>query len=125
MRKILGTLILLLAGVIAYMYFFGKGADKENAHHIVNETKDLGKSVGDFIKRQTEKYDNGEFDILLEKISRSINKLRSKTESNTDEVKDDLRDLEKELKQIDPEKLSQENRDDLKRILEDLDKELE
>jgi hypothetical protein len=124
MRKILGTLILLLAGIIAYMYFFGKDTDKETAHHIVSETKDLGKSVGDFIKRQTEKYDNGEFDILLEKISRSINKLKSKTENNSDEVKDDLLDLEKELKQIDPEKLSEENRDDLKRILEDLDKEL-
>ena len=125
MSRIIGTLILLLACVIGYMYFFGKGADKEKAHHIVNETKDLGKSVGDFIKRQTDKYDNGEFDILLEKISRSINKLRSKTENNTDEVKDDLRDLERELKQIDPEKLSQENREDLKRILEDLEKEIE
>ena len=38
MRKLIGTIIILLAALIAYMYFFGHGENKEKAHSIVNET---------------------------------------------------------------------------------------
>ncbi len=124
MRRLLGTIVILLAGLIAYMYFFGHGENKEKAHSIVNETKDLGKSVGDFIKQQKEKYDEGEFDSLSMKIKTTINKLRGKSEKNSDEVQQNLRELEKQLKQIDPQKLSEKDRDELKKLLEELDKEL-
>ncbi len=124
MSRLLGTIIIILAAIVAYMYFFGQGEDKEKAHTIVNETKDLGRSVGDFIKRQKVKYDDGEFDSLIRKIRGSIDKLRGKTEKNTDEVQQDLRELEKQLKQIDPQKLSEENREKLKKLIQDLEKEL-
>ena len=125
MRRLLGTIIILIAAVVAYMYFFGKESDKEKAHTIVNETKDLGRSVGDFLKRQKEKYDDGEFDKLFDRISGTVNKLRSKPEKNNEEVQQDLRDLEKELKKIDPDKLSEENKEKLKKLLQDLEKELD
>ncbi len=125
MRKLIFSLILILAGVIAYMYFFGKGEDKQKADEIVAETKELARSVGDFIKRQKDKYDNGELDKIFDKIGHAIDKLKSKKSNNQDEVTQDLKDLEKELKQIDPEKLNDENRERLKKLLNDLEQELE
>jgi len=124
MTRLIGIIVLLLAVIVGYMYFFGKEDDKVTAHTIVNETKELGKSVGDFIKRQKDKYDDGEFDDLINKISNSIDKLRSKSEKPTNETQTNLRELEHQLKQIDPDKLSEENRQKLKKVIEDLDKEL-
>ena len=124
MSRIIGIVIILIAAIVGYMYFFGKEEDKVKAHTIVNETKDLGKSVGDFIKKQKDKYDDGEFDSLLNRISNSIGNLKSKPENNSDEVKNDLRDLETQLKKIDPQKLSDENREKLKKLLHDLEMEL-
>jgi hypothetical protein len=125
MRKLIFTLILLLAGYVGYMYFFGKGEDKENAHLIVNETKDLGKAVGDFLGKQKDKYDDGEFDRLIDKVSGALAKLKSGSTEKTEEVNDDLRDLKKELKQIDPNKLNEENRKALEKLIEDVDEQLE
>lgn len=124
MSRLIGIIVIILAAIVGYMYFFGKEDDKVKAHTIVNETKELGKSVGDFISRQKEKYDNGEFDALLKKVGDGIAKLRSKPENKSVEVKQDLRDLEIKLKEIDPQKLSEENRDKLKKLILDLEKEL-
>ena len=124
MWKLICTLLLLLAGYVAYMYFFGKGEDKSSAHAIVQETKDVAKSVGDFLKHQKDKYDDGEFDRLIEKVENSIHKLKSTSQENQDEVKNTLRELESELKKIDPEKLSEDNRRQLKKIQDELSEEL-
>ncbi|SRR5258706_9975726 len=124
MTRLLGTILIILAGFVAYMYFFGKGEDKEKAHTIVSETRDLGKSVGDFIKRQKDNYDNGSFDSLFVKIRNSVDKIKGKTEKKSDQEQQDLRELEKQLKQIDPQKLSEKNREELKKLLQDLEKEL-
>jgi len=124
MRKLIFTLILLLAGYIGYMYFFGKGEDKSNAQTIVLETKDVVRSVGDFLKHQKDKYDDGEFDRLIQKVENSIHNLKSTSSDNKDEVKNTLRELETELKKIDPEKLSEENKQQLKKIQEELNHEL-
>ena len=124
MTRLIGIIVLLLAIIVGYMYFFGKEDDKVKAHTIVNETKELGKSVGDFLKRQKDKYDDGEFDALINKISNTIDRLRGKSEKPTDETQTNLRELERQLKQIDPDKLSEENRQKLKNVIEDLDKEL-
>lgn len=125
MRKLLFTLILILAAYVGYQYFFGQGEDKENAHLIVNETKDLGKAVGDFLSKQKEKYDDGEFDRLIDRVSDALASLKSDSAEKTEEVNDDLRDLKKELKQIDPNKLNEENRKALDKVIEDVEEELE
>ena len=124
MRKLIFTLILLLAGYVGYMYFFGKGDDKAKAQTIVHETRDLGKAVGDFLSKQKDKYDDGEFDRLIDKVSSSLEKLKSDSNEKGEEVKDDLRDLQKELKQIDREKLNEENRKALDKLINDVDEQL-
>lgn len=124
MRKLIFTLILILAGYVGYMYFFGQGDDKAKAQIIVNETRDLGKAVGDFLSKQKDKYDDGEFDRLIDKVSGSLAKLKSDSGEKDEEVKDNLRDLQKELKQIDPEKLNEENRKALEKLIKDVDEQL-
>jgi hypothetical protein len=124
MRKLLFTLILLLAGYVGYMYYFGKGEDKSKAVTIVNETKDLGKAVGDFLKKQKDKYNEGDFDQMIDKVNKSLEKLKSDAEPNGEEVKDNLHELEKDLKQIDPDKLTPDQRKELENLLEDIQKEL-
>ncbi len=125
MKNLIFLIILILAAVVGYMYFFGKGEDRERAANVVNETKELARSVGDFLKRQKEKYDDGEFDKLLDKINATLDKLKSKKSEKTKEESDELRQLEKELKQIDPEKLNDENKERLKKLLNELEREIQ
>ncbi len=123
--RLLFLLIILIAGVVGYMYFFGKGEDKARAENIIGDTKELGRSVGDFLKRQKEKYDQGDFDRLFDKINAGIQRLKSKPATEKTESKEDLRELETELRKIDPDKLSEENRQKLLQLLKDLEKEIE
>ncbi len=125
MKNIIFLILIILAVLVGYTYFFGKGEDKERATTIVNETRALGRSVADFIGRQKDKYDDGEFDNLLDKIKATLDRLKTKKTEKTPEEKDELRDLENELKQVDPEKLNDENRQRLKNLLDELDRESE
>lgn len=124
MRKFIFTIILLLAGYVGYMYFFGQGEDKAKAEIIINETRDLGKAVGDFLGTQKEKYDEGEFDNLIDRVSAMLGKLKSGSDETQEEVQDNLKKLQKELKQIDPEKLNEENQKELEKVIGDVEKEL-
>ena len=124
MRKLIFTLLLLLAGYIGYMYYFGKGEDKSNAHTIVQETKDLGKAVGDFLGRQKDKYDDDEFDQLINKVNKSLEKLKSGSSETKEDVRTNLLELQKQLKQIDPQKLSEENRRALEKLIADVEEQL-
>ncbi|HUR30506.1 MAG TPA: hypothetical protein VMZ69_03685 [Saprospiraceae bacterium] len=125
MKSIISIILFALVLIVGYMYFFGKGEDKERATEVVNETKELGRAVGDFIKRQKEKYDDGDFDRLIDKINDNLEKIKSKKSDNPVEQKDELKELEKELKQVDPEKLNDENRARLKKVLEELEEQIE
>lgn len=124
MRKFIFTVILLLAAYVGYMYFFGKGEDKAKAELIVDETRDLGKAVADFLGSQKDKYDEGEFDALIGKVSAMLNKLKTGSEATQEEVQDDLKKLQKELRQIDPEKLSEENQKALEKVIDEVENEL-
>lgn len=121
MKSIFFLILLILTVVVGYMYFFGKGEDKEMARNVVQETKELGQSVGQFLKRQKTKYDDGDFDRLLDKIGATIDKLKTKKTPNTPEEKNELEDLERELRQVDPDKLNLENRERLRKLLNDLE----
>ena len=124
MQRLLFTLLLILAAYVGYMYFFGKGEDKANAQTIVHETKDLGKAVGDFLRKQKDKYDEGEFDQMLDKVSKSLENLKSGSTESKEDVRTNLLELQKQLKQIDPQKLSEENRKALEKLIKDVDEQL-
>ena len=120
MRKFIFTLVLLLAGYIAYMYFFGKGEDKSNAKAIVVETKDLAKSVTLFLSHQQEKYDNPEFDTLMQKVNLGVQNLKDSTKEESDKYWNQLRDIQIELLKVDSLKLSVKNRRQYRNMLREL-----
>ena len=102
------------------MYFFGKGEDKTQAQTIVQESGEVVRSIGDFLKRQKDKYDDGEFDHLIEGVNETIRTIKSKI-SNSDEVqKDQLKKMLDELEKLDPSKLSPENREKLEKTKKEL-----
>ena len=120
MRKFIFTLILLLAGYIGYMYFFGKGEDKSNAKTIVVETRDLAKSLTLFLSHQQEKYNNPEFDSLMQRVNVGVQNLKDSTKEESDIYWNQLRDIQIELLKVDSLKLSVKNRRQYRNMLREL-----
>jgi membrane protein involved in colicin uptake len=122
LRRLIFTILLLLAGYVGFMYFFGKGEDRTNAEAIVHDSKEVVKSIGLFLKNQKEKYDEGEFDRLIKRVDNSIERLKEAAPEKREEVRQTLQDLQRELKQLDPTKLTEADRlrlDKLQRDIED------
>ena len=90
----------------------------------MHETRDLGKAVADFLRNQKDKYDDGEFNRLIDKVGESLDKLKTGTNECKEDVKTNLLELQKQLKEIDPEKLNEENRKALEKLIKDVDEQL-
>lgn len=121
MRKLLFTLLLVLAGYVGYQYFFGKGADKTQARNVVQETGELIHSVGSLLKNKKDTYNDSDVRSVIDQVNATLQKIRSDTGTRDQQVNDDLRDLSTELKKIDTTRLTPAD----KRVLEHLIKELE
>ena len=57
MRKLIFLLLLVLAGYVGYLYYFGKGEEKTQARSVVQETGQLIHSVGLLLKNQKDTLD--------------------------------------------------------------------
>lgn len=94
MIKSLVKLALLLAiGIVGYNYFLGTPEEKASSKAIVNEVKELGKSVGNLLKAEKEKFDKGKYDDALTKIGNVYDKLKSKVKDGG-EMLDKIKALE-------------------------------
>ena len=113
-------MVLVLAGYIGYTYFFGKGEDNTHARTIVHESGDVIKSIGDFLKHQKDKYDDGEFDKVIEGVSATIRKIKTMLSDNEQVDKDQLKKMLDELEKLDPSKLSPENKEKLEKTKKEL-----
>jgi hypothetical protein len=120
MRKLLFLLLLVFAGYVGYMYFFGQGDDKANARVIVGETKELANAVTNFLSHQKRKYDDAEFEKLIQKIDTGIDSIRNHTLFTEPPYSMQLRDMLIELKKLDPSKLSPENQMKLEKTKKEL-----
>jgi hypothetical protein len=121
-RKLIFLLILVLAGYVGYLYFFGKREDKASAQAIVGESRDLVKAVSNFLSHQKSKYDDGEFDKLIQKADHVIQKIKDETLTTEQPYKDELNEMLNELRKIDPTKLSPENQEKLEKTKKELKK---
>ena len=99
--------LLLAVGLVGYNYFLGTEEEKAGSKKIINEVKDLGKSVGSLIKAEKEKFDAGKYDNALDKIGDAFNTLKEKAkvvkEGGSDflakikELEEKKNELEKQL----------------------------
>lgn len=60
--------VLLVAGVLAYNYFFGTPEEQAHSSKTFNQIKEIGVSVRELALSEKEKYDAGKYDTVLEKL---------------------------------------------------------
>ena len=124
MVRLIGFLVIVLAIIVAFMYFFGKGEDKARATAVVEETKEVVGAIGDFLKGQKDKYNKGEYDKMIDKVEDSVGRLKTTASEEKDAVKDALRQIQSELKRVDTLPLSESDKLELKKVLQEVEAEL-
>lgn len=100
MTKLIGFIVLVIALVVGYQYFFGSPTEKERASNIVNDVKDLGEDVKDLFKEQKEKYERGDYDKVLDKIGSFVENLKSHPEDLDANETNDIKQIDREIKKL-------------------------
>lgn len=73
MAKILIRIVVaLVVMIITYNYFLGDAQEKKNSRRIVGQVAELGKSVVNLLKSETEKFDKGKYDNALGNLKSAL-----------------------------------------------------
>ncbi len=113
MRSLLKVALLVVAGILVYNYFLGTPEEKETSEKVFRQVKEVGKSIGDLIKKERQKFRDGKYDKAFDKLEEAYQKLKGTMDaSSNSEEKERLDMLERK-------------RDELIREKEELQKELE
>lgn len=123
MRKLIFLLLLVLAGYVGYLYYFGKGEEKTQARSVVEETGQLIHSVGLLLKNQKDTYNEHEVKSLIDQVNATLQKVKTDGGPRDQQVNDDLRDLTTELRKMDTTRLSVEDKRTLEKLINELEKE--
>lgn len=123
MRKLIFLLLLVLAGYVGYLYYFGKGEEKTQARSVVQETGQLIHSVGLLLKNQKDTYNEHEVKSLIDQVNATLQKVKTDGGPRDQQVNDDLRDLTTELRKMDTTRLSVEDKRTLEKLINELEKE--
>ena len=107
MKNLLFLILILLVGLVAYNYYFGDKEEKSRSEAIISDIQDVGASVKDLVLEEKEKFDEGEYRDLLDKLKNSIDQgmesINSGIESTgADKIspRDELRDLKNKIKSL-------------------------
>ncbi len=100
MRTIINLLGIVVIAVVGYNYFFGSQSEKSESQEIVNQVKDLGKSIGDLLKSEKEKFDEGKYDGIFDRMRSVFEKMKSQLDSTDTSGREKMEDLEKELNDL-------------------------
>jgi hypothetical protein len=101
MIKWLFRLVLLLViGILIYNYFLGDKQEKEQSSAIMTQVKDLGKSLSGLIVSEKDKFDQGKYDIALDKVGEFIDGMRSNEKNLDKETLIKLDELERKQKAL-------------------------
>jgi hypothetical protein len=119
MRKLFFTLLLILAGYVAYNYYFGEGEARDQAAAVVEETRALSRAVGDLLRHQKERYEAGEFDRTLDRVSDMLDRMKANPGIN--EGEEDIRQIGRDLHRIDTTQLTPDQRRKLEDVLREID----
>ena len=69
---------LLVVGILCYNYFLGTPEEKESSKRIFKTVGELGKSVGNLIQSERQKWDEGKYDGALDKMSNLFDEIKGK-----------------------------------------------
>lgn len=88
--------LILLIALIAYNYFFGDQTERADSERVVESIQELGSSVVGLVVSEKERFSEGKYDEIVDKIGNSIGLLRAR--------KDDLNLTDEELGILEMEK---------------------
>ncbi len=108
--KLIRAALFLAVLVIGYNYFYGTAEEKAQSKEIVDGTKDVAKkatnSLKQFLNRQKEKLDDGQYKETTDQIRDLVNDLKKRAEKEGVAIKEDVKNLE-----LDNERLAEELRE--------------
>lgn len=100
MGRLIRFLIIIIAGAVAYYYFWGNEPEKENAQKIVDNTTELVSSVTTFLKSEKDKYDEGKYDNFLDKLGNILGNIKGEINKADQKMVDQFEDIDSEVKQL-------------------------
>lgn len=103
-RTVIKLGIVLVIGVLVYNFFLGTEAEKASSRRVFNEVKEVGVAIGDLLKSEKDKFDEGKYDDALSKIEDAFGNLREKArELDDNAILDRLAKLEDKRQQLEEE----------------------
>lgn len=88
-----------VVGIIAllgYNFFLGTEEEKEQSVAVFRQIGDLGKSIGDFVMSEKDKFNDGKYADALDGMEDLFGKLKSKASDAGDNATRELENLKKE-----------------------------
>lgn len=108
MRRLISLAFVLLVGIVGYNYFFGDETEKEQARNIVKKTKDIGLEIKSLVQDEKDRYEDGKYDNVINKIKNVV----SKDEELSKEYADDLNEIEEIQKDLEREQRKKQRNSD-------------
>jgi glutaredoxin 2 len=126
-RSAIKIILVLVAGVLIYNFFYGTDEEREQSKRIVGEFKEVGVAVKDLLQSEKEKLDEGKYDDALDKMGNLFEKVRNGVEkldpdaiSSLNRLERKRRDLEEEVHQKNEDELTNAEKDDINAEMEEL-----
>ncbi len=99
-KSILRLAVIVIIGIIAYNYFLGNEAEKEQAREIVKGTGKVIKGGVDILKDEYQKFKDGKYDKALDKIGNLLKEAKEKGGEMVEDIRqwEEKRQIWKEKK---------------------------
>ncbi len=131
MKGLIKLALLLVVGVLGYNYFFGTAEEKASSEKVFEQVKAVGKSIGDLVKQEKQKFADGKYDKTFDKLGDlyadakdKLSKDDTSDQSELDGLEKRKRELEREKKKLEKELESDEASEETVEDSQTLEKEL-
>jgi len=94
MHGLLKYVIVIIAAIVVYNFFFGTSTEQDNSRKIFGEVRTVIGSVADLVKSEKTKFDAGKYDAALEKLGGAYKAVRSRAQYMDSKVINRLDELE-------------------------------
>ena len=100
MRNLIKFLFFAVIGLISYNYFYGNAEEKARSEKVMDGVKEVFGSIKDLALAEKEKYAEGKYDILLEKIGHVFEDVKEKSADLSEDLKERLASLADEKTEL-------------------------
>jgi len=104
MKSLIKLALLIVVGVLGYNYFLGTPEEKASSEKVFNQVKAVGKSIGDLVKQEKQKFADGKYDKAFDKLSDVYGQAKEKLSKNDTSEQSELDQLEKRKRELEREK---------------------